>query len=101
VIYDENGQLASGTLMDYAIPRASHMPAMTRDHTVTPTPLNPLGVKGVGEAGTVGSPPAILNAIVDALAPFGVTNIDMPATPPKIWRAIQSSVPSPVATGEG
>ena len=102
VVYDDAGQLASGTLMDYAIPRASHMPAMTREHTITPTPLNPLGVKGVGEAGTVGSPPAILNAIVDALAPFGVTNIDMPATPPKIWQAIQAAkVPSPVVTGEG
>jgi aerobic carbon-monoxide dehydrogenase large subunit len=102
VVYDEGGQLASGTLMDYAVPRASHMPNIERDHTVTPTPLNPLGVKGVGEAGTVGSPPAIVNAIVDALAPFGVTNIDMPVTPPKIWAAIQAGQsPSPSGRGQG
>jgi carbon-monoxide dehydrogenase large subunit len=103
IVYDESGQLATGTLMDYAVPRASTMPKIELDHTVTPTPHNPLGVKGVGEAGTAASPPAVVNAIIDALVPFGVTNIDMPLTAPKIWDAIQASgrqPPSPPA-GEG
>jgi len=91
IFYDEDGQLATGTLMDYAVPRAIHMPAMDLGRQITPTPLNPLGVKGVGEAGTVGSPPAIVNAVVDALSPFGVTNIDMPLTAPKVWAAIHGS----------
>ncbi|HEX6513410.1 MAG TPA: molybdopterin cofactor-binding domain-containing protein, partial [Chloroflexota bacterium] len=91
VVYDDDGQLGTGTLMDYAVPRASHMPRLELDRTVTPTPLNPLGVKGVGEAGTVGAPPAVVNAVVDALAPFGIDNIDMPLTPPRIWAAIQGT----------
>lgn len=91
VFYDDSGQLATGTLMDYAVPRAVHMPAMSLGRQITPTPLNPMGVKGVGEAGTVGSPPAMVNAVVDALSPFGVTNIDMPLTAPKIWAAIRAA----------
>jgi aerobic carbon-monoxide dehydrogenase large subunit len=85
VVYDEHGQLLTGSLMDYAVPRAADLPRLNLARTETPTPVNPLGVKGIGEAGTIGSTPAIVNAVVDALAPFGVTHIDMPLTPQKIW----------------
>jgi carbon-monoxide dehydrogenase large subunit len=88
VVYDEQGQLVTGTLMDYALPRASHVPQMELDRTETPSPVNPLGVKGVGEAGTIGATPAIVNAIVDALAPFGVKHLDMPVKPEDVWRVI-------------
>jgi carbon-monoxide dehydrogenase large subunit len=91
VLYDESGQLATSTLGDYAVPRATDFPRFELDRTVTPTPRNPLGAKGIGEAGTIGSTPAVVNAVVDALAPFGITNLDMPTTPEKIWRAIHSS----------
>lgn len=91
IVYDENGQLLSGSLMDYAVPRASMMPWMELDNTVTPSPVNPLGVKGVGEAGTIGSTPAVVNAVIDALAPFGVKQLDMPLRPEKVWRAIQEA----------
>lgn len=86
VVYDEAGQLLTGSLMDYALPKAEDFPRLELARTETPTPVNPLGVKGVGEAGTIGSTPAIVNAVVDALAPFGVTHIDMPLKPEKIWR---------------
>jgi carbon-monoxide dehydrogenase large subunit len=89
-VYDESGQLITGTLMDYAIPKATDMPWFELDKTETPSPVNPLGVKGVGEAGTIGSTPAIVNAVVDALAPFGVRHIDMPLKPEKVWRAAQA-----------
>ena len=89
VIYDEDGQLITGSFMDYAIPRAADLPRFELDNTVTTTPLNPLGAKGVGEAGTIGSTPAVANAVVDALSPFGVTHVDIPFTPEKIWRLIQ------------
>jgi carbon-monoxide dehydrogenase large subunit len=88
VVYDEQGQLVTGTLMDYALPRASHIPEFELDRTETPSPVNPLGVKGVGEAGTIGATPAIVNAIVDALAPFGVKHLDMPVKPEDVWRVI-------------
>ncbi len=88
VVYDANGQLLSGTLMDYALPRADFFPPFTVDKTETPTPLNPLGVKGIGEAATIGSTPAIANAVIDALAPFGVRHLDIPLRSEKIWRAI-------------
>ncbi len=88
VVYDEQGQLVTGTLMDYALPRASHVPEFELDRTETPSPVNPLGVKGVGEAGTIGATPAIVNAIVDALAPFGVKHLDMPVKPEDVWRVI-------------
>jgi carbon-monoxide dehydrogenase large subunit len=88
-LYDAAGQLATATLADYAVPRAAHFPLFELDRTETPTPHNPLGVKGIGEAGTIGSTPAIVNAVVDALAPFGVTHLDMPTTPEKIWRALR------------
>lgn len=93
IVYDEAGQLLTGSLMEYAIPRADDMPPLLIGHTVTPTPLNPLGAKGVGEAGTIAAPPAIVNAVVDALAPLGVRHLDMPLSPEKIWRAIRHSQP--------
>src|SRR5438132_3193475 len=88
VVYDEQGQLVTGELMDYALPKASQIPWFETDRTETPSPVNPLGVKGVGEAGTIGATPAIVNAVVDALASYGVTHIDMPIRPEKIWRII-------------
>ncbi len=88
--YDENGQLLSGTFMDYAIPHAEQLLAFQTDHTATPTDVNPLGIKGVGEAGTIGSTPAVVNAVMDALRPFGVKNIDMPLRPEKLWRAMHA-----------
>jgi aerobic carbon-monoxide dehydrogenase large subunit len=91
VIYDENGQLLTGSLMNYALPRAANLPRLNLTRTETPTPVNPLGIKGIGEAGTIGSTPAVVNAVVDALAPFGVTNIDMPLTPQKIWSLCQET----------
>ena len=91
VVYDEQGQLITGTLMDYALPRAGHVPPFELDRTETPSPVNPLGVKGVGEAGTIGATPAIVGAIVDALAPFGVKHLDMPVKPEALWRIINSS----------
>jgi carbon-monoxide dehydrogenase large subunit len=90
-VYDENGQLVTGEFMDYAIPKSTHMPWLECDRTETPSPVNPLGVKGVGEAGTIGSTPAFVNAVVDALAPFGVKHLDMPLKPEKIWKAIQAA----------
>jgi carbon-monoxide dehydrogenase large subunit len=92
VIYDENGQLLTGSLMDYALPRAADLPRLNLSRTETPTPVNPLGIKGIGEAGTIGSTPAIVSAVVDALAPFGATHIDMPLTPQKIWSLCQERV---------
>ena len=89
IAYGEDGQLLTGTFMEYAIPRADDMPELVVDRTVTPSPLNPLGVKGVGEGSACVAPPAIVNAVVDALMPFGVRHVDMPLTAEKIWRAIQ------------
>jgi carbon-monoxide dehydrogenase large subunit len=86
VVYDEQGQLVTGELMDYAIPRASRLPWFELDRTETPSPVNPLGVKGVGEAGTIGATPAIVNAIVDALSPYGVKHLDMPVRPENVWK---------------
>ena len=90
-VYDEMGQLVSGSLMDYTLPRADDLPNIDTENTVTPCPLNPLGVKGVGEIGTIGAPPAVINAVVNALDDFGVKHVDMPATPQRIWQAIQSA----------
>ncbi len=91
VLYDESGQLTTSTLGDYALPRAADFPYFELEMTETPTPRNPLGAKGIGEAGTIGSTPAIINAVVDALSPFGVTNLDMPARPEKIWRLMNEA----------
>jgi carbon-monoxide dehydrogenase large subunit len=90
-IYGEDGQLLSGTMLDYALPRASRLPAFELEQTVTPAPDNPLGVKGIGEAGTIASTPAVVNAVVDALSPLGIHHIDMPLTAQTVWRAIQSA----------
>ena len=90
VVYDEQGQLLTGSLMDYALPKASQVPWMELDRTETPTPVNPLGVKGVGEAGTIGATPAIVGALVDALSPYGVKHLDMPVKPETLWRIINS-----------
>ena len=90
-VYDENGQLLTGSLMDYVMPKATQVPQYLCNRTVTPTDVNPLGAKGVGEAGIIGSTPAVVNAVVDALAPYGVRNLDMPLKPEKIWKILRSS----------
>jgi carbon-monoxide dehydrogenase large subunit len=90
-VYDEQGQLLSGELTDYALPRAGDVPWMLTDRTVTPSPVNPMGVKGVGEAGTIGATPALMNAVVDALAPFGVRHVDMPAKRERIWALMRAA----------
>jgi carbon-monoxide dehydrogenase large subunit len=89
--YDESGQLLSGSFMDYAIPRADDLPLFEVDSHEVPTGVNPLGAKGVGEAGTVGALPALLNAVNDALAPLGVRHLDMPVTPERVWQAMRAS----------
>jgi carbon-monoxide dehydrogenase large subunit len=88
VVYDGDGKRITGSFMDYAIPRARDFPRFELDKTVTPTPLNPLGAKGVGEAGTIGATPAIVNAFVDAMSPFGVKHLDMMIRPEKLWTII-------------
>ena len=90
-IYTDDGQLATGTMMDYAVPKASQMPRIESHYTYTPTTVNPLGVKGIGEAGTIASVPCIVNAVVDALSPLGITHIDKPLTPARVWAAIQAA----------
>src|SRR5215211_3531735 len=91
VIYDEDGTLTTSSMVDYMIPGAPELPNYTLERTVTPSPSNPLGVKGVGEAGTIGGTPAVINSIIDALKPFGVEHIDMPASPMRVWKAIQNA----------
>ncbi|KAB2905111.1 MAG: molybdopterin-dependent oxidoreductase [Anaerolineae bacterium] len=88
-VYDENGQLLTGSLMDYALPRADLLPSFEVGRTETPSPTNPLGVKGAGETGTIAATPAVVNAVLDALKPLGVLHIDMPMTPARVWQAIQ------------
>lgn len=89
--YDHSGELITGTLNDYAVPRAHHFPQFETHHTETPTDINPMGVKGIGEAATIGATPCIANAVIDALAPWGITHLDIPATPQRVWKAIQSA----------
>jgi len=89
VVYNEMGQLLTASLTDYAIPRATDLPQFDISHTVTPSPLNSLGVKGIGEGATIGAPPAVVSAVLDALAPFGVADLAMPLTPETVWRAIE------------
>ncbi len=91
VHYDEDGQLVTGTFVDYALPTAAEMPSFELDRTVTPSPVNSLGVKGVGEAGTIAASAAATNAVIDALRPLGVTYINMPLSPMRVWEAIQES----------
>ena len=91
VHYDEDGQLVTGTFVDYALPTAAEMPMFETDRTVTPSPVNSLGAKGVGEAGTIAASPAVTNAVIDALRPLGVTYINMPLTPMRVWEAIEQA----------
>jgi len=91
VTYDEDGNPTSANLMDYAMPSAAELPSFEASHTETPTPLNPLGAKGIGESGTIGSTPAVHNAVVDAVSHLGVRHIDMPLTAQKVWSAIRSA----------
>ena len=90
-VFDESGNLTTGTFVDYTLPSAADLPSFTTDRTETASTTNPLGVKGVGEAGTIASTPAVINAVVDALRPFGVNDIRMPATPERVWRAIHGA----------
>ena len=90
-VYTPSGQLLTGTLMDYALPKADQLPFFETDRTETPSPVNPLGIKGAGETGTIASTAAVANAVMDALAPLGITHIDMPLTPDRIWRAIRNA----------
>jgi carbon-monoxide dehydrogenase large subunit len=87
-VYGDDGQLLTGSMLDYALPKASWLPSFELDQTVTPSPVNPIGVKGVGEAGTIASTAAVANAVVDALSPLGIRHLDMPFTPQNVWRAI-------------
>jgi carbon-monoxide dehydrogenase large subunit len=90
--YSNDGQLLSGSLMDYCMPRADNVPPIAFNYTeACPTAGNPLGVKGCGEAGAIGAPPAVINAVVDALSPYGITHVDMPATAERVWRTIRSA----------
>ncbi|MGE3712132.1 MAG: molybdopterin cofactor-binding domain-containing protein, partial [Hyphomicrobiaceae bacterium] len=90
-VYGEDGQLVTGSLMDYALPRAADTPRMEFVSIAVPTASNPLGVKGCGEAGTSGALPAIANAVADALAPLGIGHLELPATPEAVWQAIRKA----------
>lgn len=90
-VYDESGNLLNPSLADYLVPSAADLPSFETSHTVTPSPTNPLGVKGIGEAGAIASPPAVINAVINALEHLGVTHIDMPASPEKVWKTIQAA----------
>ncbi len=90
-VYDADGNLRSSTLAEYLVPSAADVPSITTGHTITPSPTNPLGVKGIGEAGTIGAAPAVINAVCDALSELGVHNIAMPASPQRVWSAIQAA----------
>jgi aerobic carbon-monoxide dehydrogenase large subunit len=96
--YDRpSGQLVTGSLLDYGLPRADLLPMIRSQFQETPSPTNPLGVKGIGESGAIGAPPTIVHAVLDALAPFGITHLDMPLTPQKIWAAIRDARPAGAA----
>jgi carbon-monoxide dehydrogenase large subunit len=97
--YDDGAQLLTGSLMNYGLPKAHQLPFFELDRTVTPSPVNPLGIKGVGEAGAIASPPAVVNAVMDALSPFGIAHVDMPLTAPKVWQAIQAARANATASG--
>jgi aerobic carbon-monoxide dehydrogenase large subunit len=99
-VYDEGGTLISGTLADYLVPTAADLPSFITDRTETPATSNPLGVKGVGEAGTIASTPAVVNALLDAVRHLGVTDIDMPCSPQRVWRAVQSARGAAKSTSE-
>ena len=105
IVYDDEGQLVTGSFVDYALPTAAELPMFETDRTETPSPVNRLGVKGVGEAGTIAASPAVLNAVIDALKPLGVTFMNMPLTPMRVWQAIEeargSSGDGPARTEQG
>jgi carbon-monoxide dehydrogenase large subunit len=90
-VYDDNAQLLSGSLMDYAVPKASFFPTFELGSTETLSPTNAMGVKGVGETGTIASTPAVVNAVVDAVSHLGIKHMDMPLTPEKVWRTMRSA----------
>jgi carbon-monoxide dehydrogenase large subunit len=96
ISFDEEGNCTAGSLMDYLIPTALEVPDWETGHTVTPSPHHPIGAKGIGESATVGSPPAIVNAVIDALAPFGVRHADMPLTPSRVWETMQGNHTPPI-----
>jgi aerobic carbon-monoxide dehydrogenase large subunit len=89
----DSGQLVTGSFMDYAMPRADDLPNLEMETSEVPSPTNPMGVKGAGEAGCVGALPALMSAIIDALSAIGVDSFDMPATPERLWRAIRGAAP--------
>jgi carbon-monoxide dehydrogenase large subunit len=91
VVFDTDGNPRTASLLDYCVPTANELPRFETDRTVTPTPLNPLGVKGIGESGTIGAGAAVHNAVIDALSHLGVRHLDMPMTPEKVWNAIRSN----------
>ena len=92
IVYDEeSGQLLTGSFMDYCMPRADDIPDMEIEHNDVPTTANPMGVKGVGEAGAVGALPAVYSAVMDALSERGIADFDMPATPQRVWRALRQA----------
>jgi carbon-monoxide dehydrogenase large subunit len=90
-IYDDNGQLLTSSMTNYEVPAASDLPSLTLDRTVTPSTTNPLGVKGIGEAGTIAAPPAVVNAVIDAVSHLGVGDIKRPVSPEHVWQAIQQA----------
>ena len=96
ISFDEDGNCLAGSLMDYLIPTAMEVPDWETGHTVTPSPHHPIGAKGIGESATVGSPPAIVNAVIDALKPFGVRHADMPLTPSRVWETMQGNHTPPI-----
>jgi carbon-monoxide dehydrogenase large subunit len=89
--YDADGNPLTATFADYGFPSAAELPSFETGHTVTPTPKNPLGAKGIGESGTIGSTPAVQSAVVDALSHLGVRHVDLPCTPERVWQAIQAA----------
>ena len=89
--FDEQGNLRTASLTDYLVPSAAEAPNMELDSTVTPSPTTAMGVKGIGEAGTIAATPAVMNAVIDALGPLGITDIDMPASPERVWTAIREA----------
>jgi carbon-monoxide dehydrogenase large subunit len=90
-IYDDQGSLITGSLTQYLVPAASEMPSFVVDRTETPSTTNPLGVKGIGEAGTIAAPPTVVNAVIDAVSHLGVTHIEKPVSPERVWRAIKAA----------
>jgi carbon-monoxide dehydrogenase large subunit len=90
-VYDEDGNLVTSSMVNYMVPSAAELPSFELGRTETPSTTNPLGVKGVGETGTIASTPAVINAVVDALSPYGITDMEMPATPERVWRAIEEA----------